>query len=385
MKVAIVQESLDVRRGGAETAVLEMARRLTDIGHDVTVLSRESASTTDAAPIRSFPTTGGKLARTRRFLRQIAEHCRTTHYDVVHAVTPTHACDVYQPRGGTFRETVRRSLAASPKNRALHALGKRLNLRQRFLQSIENKLLTHSAPPIVACVSDYVRRHLLADYPQVAGNAIVVYNGVDIDRLLRHDGPLMRDTWRKRLAIRDEERLLLFVAHNFKLKGLDPLLQALPRVTQTCRLVVVGRGKRDPYQRIAARIGVDAQLQFVDDPDAVPALYHAADLLCHPTWYDPCSRVVLEALCCGLPAVTTRWNGAAEALTVGRTGFVIDQPDDSAALARAIMSGLGLRETARAHADNACQQLSMTRHVQALAAVYERVAQSGPSNMRAQL
>ena len=42
--------------------------------------------------------------------------------------------------------------------------------------------------------------------------------------------------------------------------------------------------------------------------------YFAADFLVHPTFYDPCSLVVLEALACGLPVITTRANGASELL-----------------------------------------------------------------------
>ena len=42
--------------------------------------------------------------------------------------------------------------------------------------------------------------------------------------------------------------------------------------------------------------------------------YFAADFLVHPTFYDPCSLVVLEALACGLPVITTRYNGASELL-----------------------------------------------------------------------
>ena len=38
---------------------------------------------------------------------------------------------------------------------------------------------------------------------------------------------------------------------------------------------------------------------------AVAGILLAADFLVHPTFYDPCSLVVLEALACGLPIITT--------------------------------------------------------------------------------
>src|SRR5262249_41959000 len=61
--------------------------------------------------------------------------------------------------------------------------------------------------------------------------------------------------------------------------------------------------------------------------------YFAADFLVHPTFYDPCSLVVLEALACALPVITTRVNGASELLHPLQEGYVIDDPHDHEHLA----------------------------------------------------
>jgi UDP-glucose:(heptosyl)LPS alpha-1,3-glucosyltransferase len=66
--------------------------------------------------------------------------------------------------------------------------------------------------------------------------------------------------------------------------------------------------------------------------------YQAATVLALPTIYDPCSNVVLEALACGLPAVTTTANGAAEFITPGENGAVVPQPDDIAGLTEALIT-----------------------------------------------
>jgi UDP-glucose:(heptosyl)LPS alpha-1,3-glucosyltransferase len=60
----------------------------------------------------------------------------------------------------------------------------------------------------------------------------------------------------------------------------------------------------------------------------VRRVFFASDLLVHPTFYDPCSLVVLEALACGLPVITTAHNGAAELMHPPSEGFVIDDPHD---------------------------------------------------------
>jgi len=40
----------------------------------------------------------------------------------------------------------------------------------------------------------------------------------------------------------------------------------------------------------------------------------------HPTFSDHCSLVVLEALACGRPVITTAQNGAAELIEPGKQG-----------------------------------------------------------------
>jgi UDP-glucose:(heptosyl)LPS alpha-1,3-glucosyltransferase len=61
--------------------------------------------------------------------------------------------------------------------------------------------------------------------------------------------------------------------------------------------------------------------------------YAAADAYVHPTYYDPCSLVLLEAAASGLPIVTTRrFNGAAELFRDGHEILTVADPSDSAQL-----------------------------------------------------
>ncbi|MEP0846558.1 MAG: glycosyltransferase family 4 protein [Phycisphaerae bacterium] len=388
MRIAIVQEHVDVRRGGAESSTLEMAAALAELGHDVTLLHSgdpapdAAAAAPNARTLRLQPIAARgatRLRRTREYLRRAAEHCRTGGYDIVHAVVPLAGCHVYQPRGGTYAETIARSaaLAGSTWGRALKRLSRRLNRRQQFLLRAERSLLSGHDAPVTACVSEYVRRQVLAEVPSPPGDAVqVVFNGVDVQCLTDEAAEAARSAWRAARGVRADELLALFVAHNFKLKGLAELIRALALPSRiTWRLAVVGRDNPRPFHALARRLEVAHRVDFVGAmPDARTA-YAAADVLAHPTWYDPCSRVVLEALCCGLPVVTTRFNGAAEALMPGVNGIVIDSPRDTAALARAIERCLApeLKAGARAARAAARERLSMRRHARELAALYERI------------
>lgn len=384
MKVALIQEHIDPARGGAETSTLEMARHLAELGPDVTIVYSADAGTTpyvrDNVTYLPIITAGAsKLLRTYRFVSGVQALCRVERFAIVHAITPCLTANVYQPRGGTYPETIRRSTALAPAAvRWLKRLGRRFNARQNFLQRVERLLLTkHRARVMVAAVSDYVRRQVVEGYDFPAERAQVVFNGVDSRPLSADESAKQRIELRGRLGLGEAQKLVLFVAHNFRLKGLRELLMALAHggaPQAGAHLVVAGRDRTGPYEQLAARQG---HVHFVGTDTPVRAWYAAADVLAHPTWYDPCSRVVLEALAAGLPVVTTHYNGAAEAMTVGRHGAVVPVPNDRAALWAALQAALQPEVRAACLADRAAlaERVSMARHARELLALYETVQQ----------
>src|SRR5207253_9018529 len=99
------------------------------------------------------------------------------------------------------------------------------------------------------------------------------------------------------------------------------------------RLLIVGDRRTRGYERQARRLGVADRVRFLGHCPDMRNAYFAADFLVHPTFYDPCSLVVLEALACGLPVITTRANGASELLSPLTEGYVIDDPHDHERLA----------------------------------------------------
>ncbi len=385
MRVAIVHEGSDPRRGGAETSIVEMAEALSRGGVDVTLVDRgpqdvryavkSGGGAVEPGEFRRvrLPAPGAtKLARLRAFIDAVEMHTHEAKYDIVHAVTPMRGADVYQPRGGTYPETIRRTLAITrnPLWRGLKSLLRRLNGRQQFLMRLEREMLLAPNGPVVACVSEYVARQIAEDYPAAAGRARVVFNGVSTPREpVTPSAP----------PCAGGEPRLLFVAHNFRLKGLRELIAAMPRVRgalPTVRLLVVGRDRADAYQAQARKAGVAEAVEFLGSGADVAALYRDSDVLVHPTWYDPCSRVVLEAIVRGLPAVTTAWNGAADAVRRFDAGAVVDQPTDIAALAEAIVRTAQRGRISTAVIESARMELSMDRHARELIALYEMLLNS---------
>jgi UDP-glucose:(heptosyl)LPS alpha-1,3-glucosyltransferase len=170
----------------------------------------------------------------------------------------------------------------------------------------------------------------------------IVPNGVDTERFSPVHRAKYRLEMRQTLGIDKGTITALFVAQSFRLKGIDVLLRcmALLNAAQSpVHLVVVGGKKLSYWRRRAVRLGLQETVSFVGpQPDPVP-YYAAADLLVHPTYYDPCSLVLLEAAASGLPLVTTQdFNGVAEMITDGVEGFLLSDPDASGELASRIHS-----------------------------------------------
>ena len=106
--------------------------------------------------------------------------------------------------------------------------------------------------------------------------------------------------------------------------------------------------------------------------------FHAADFFALPTYYDPCSLVVFEALACGLPVITSGCNGAGELIEAGQQGFVVPTPDSREALADALdgMTDDASRRLMAAKAERLGREQSFDRHVARLVEVFEKVAGS---------
>jgi UDP-glucose:(heptosyl)LPS alpha-1,3-glucosyltransferase len=244
---------------------------------------------------------------------------------------------VLYPQGGLHAASARHNLNKhrhSWQRGAARAL-KAIDLAHWSFSLLERKQYLGSYRPLVIVNSEMVRGHFQKYYGVPAEQVRIVRSSINPDRFNEQERPRRRAEWRSQWGIRPDEVVGAFIAMNYRLKGLEPLLRALPLVPRgrPFRLLVAGHPRYGKYQRMAERLGVSDRVCFVGPQRDVQNCYFAADFLVHPTFYDPCSLVVLEALGCGLPVITTRFNGASELMQPPREGYVIEDPHDSSRLA----------------------------------------------------
>ncbi len=381
MKIAVVIERMETWRGGAETSAMEIARLLTERGHDLHIITSSNAQSLPGITIHSLACP--KVLRSRRtaaFARKTADFLKGQNFDVVHAISPLPCADVYQPRGGLLAETMARNVAtrSTASRRLLKRALMAMNVKQRSLIDLERQVFRADGPAIAA-VSDYVARQCGEVYGVASPRVRVVFNGIHLGDTDAQQRQCQREEIRRDYDIPDDTLMLLFVAHNFRLKGLYPLLDTASRLVVSgfskFRLIVAGRDNVVPLQRRVTSLGLGGLVTFVGPTKRVRSLLFGADVCVHPTYYDPCSRVVLEALSLGVPVITTAFNGAAEVIQDGREGFVIETPDDVGLWARRIedLVSLDLRSRMSERALALREKISMARHVGELETLFEDV------------
>ena len=135
----------------------------------------------------------------------------------------------------------------------------------------------------------------------------MVHNGVDTAKFSPDHRAPYRDGFRRKLRISDQDTAFLFVGHDGVRKVLSTAIRALGRLVaegHRAKLIVVGGRQLKPYVRLARHCHVAHLVHFAGAVEKPVPFYAAADAFVLPTFYDPCSLSVLEAMAAGLPSIT---------------------------------------------------------------------------------
>jgi len=324
MKIALVLEKFDPTRGGAEHWTWQFARALVNRGHDVHVVAFGFHE--DVANDGIVPHQLGEMPRSRLDrAAKVADKLKTLNFDIVHDMGIGWAADIVEPHAGSTKALWEHNLMRIPKWRQIRFWRER---RYRELEKIERRQL---ADPdiIILAVSRMLAKNFESLHHLPPERIRVIHNGVDVERFAPSERDKRREQTRRELGVRDEV-LFLMLAHNLLLKNAEASIRATAKLAAAgvrLRLIIAGGKKPKRFTTLTQKLGIAHLVAFLGQVNPLP-YYAAADVFVHPTWYDPCSLVTLEASSCGLPVITSRFNGAAELMTDQKEGFVINDPAD---------------------------------------------------------
>jgi UDP-glucose:(heptosyl)LPS alpha-1,3-glucosyltransferase len=387
MHLALNFQRIDPARGGAETYVADLCRYLAGAGHRVDLYAESWADGCLPPEVNVVPVAAqgrSRLERIRSFARNSQEALNSARQDCSVGFINTYAHDVIIPQGGVQWGSLTANAArfGSPLLRQLYLASKMMNPKYWLHRSIESKQYHPDRHPRVVAVSTMVKRHIEQFHHVPRQQINVIPNAIDPKRLAVSHPGAVRCAFRNRVGLEPGDLTGLFVGHNFALKGLRPLLEALGarrqrnRKARPIHLVVCGSGQPGPFRRLANGLGLNDTIHFLGFYPDVEACYWSTDFFVQPTYYDPCSLVVLEALACGLPVITTAQNGASELMSDGGDGYVLTTPDAREELIAALdhMANDTTRQAMSARALRLGQVQTFDLHVARLIAVFEDVA-----------
>jgi UDP-glucose:(heptosyl)LPS alpha-1,3-glucosyltransferase len=285
-----------------------------------------------------FPTVA---LRQLSFVRQTARLLQRRRFDASVACGRGIAEDIIWAHTGSHAATMlgaARTYYYNPFLRTLRRYQDRYSAKCWIYGWIEQRCFARRPQPYVISVSEMEAREYEQFYGVDRDRIRVAYSVVDVDRFSPETRKRLRESARLRLGLQDEPAIL-FVGQNFKRKGLRLLVEAagLLRNKGHSFRVLVGGGslhQARPFVRLAEQLGCAQSVHFLGPTRAVEELYAAADVFCLPSFYDTFGMVVLEAMACGLPVITSRFAGVSEVIQDGVSGVLLHQEHDSVELAQ---------------------------------------------------
>lgn len=343
MKVALTFPGCH-RRGGVERVIFECARFLAARGHEVTVIT----SFWDEVPAPGVEMIRVSLPKSPAFLSgwRFQQASSAVLRGIPHDVHGAHGCVC--PFGGVYwAHSVHKAwIEAARRYRPWTAVTRWkqwLNPIHRVLLNLERRHLALRRYRKVIAMCPRVGEDLNRLYG-VPWEAIeIVPNGYAPDEFTLAAARDSRERIRREFGYGPGDRVVVFVANEVERKGLKPLIAAAGRLRDlSVQLLVVGDIPPRPLAGWIAQHGLTGRVRFAGPASNVAPFYGAGDVMALPTQYEAWGLVIVEALACGLPVLTSKLAGASSAIREGWNGALLDDPSDSREIEgrlRALLSG----------------------------------------------
>jgi glycosyltransferase involved in cell wall biosynthesis len=323
--------TLDV--GGSEGQLTEVAIRLAEHGHRVTVgclkrqgfyvdvLGKAGIEVLEFSPGASLTSFGGMKA-----LLALARYLRHNNLDVVH----TH--DLYSNLLGVPAAWLARVPRIVSSRRDLGSWWWYTPRNRKILRSIQR--LSH----VVVANSEMVRQHLINHDGFSPAHVRVLYNGIDVERFANVEGT------RNELGSYSGNKLIAVSANmHTHTKGHDRIITAAQTVCSAipdCVFVFIGDGAlRSQFERKVRSLALEENFLFLGQRNDVAALLARCDVGLLASSAEGLPNAVLEYMAAGLPVVATSVGGIPEIIGQSQAGLLVP-PETPDALADALIAVL---------------------------------------------
>ena len=335
LKVCLINDSFPPAIDGVANAVTNYADIITRQHGEATVVTPYYPDADDSAfpfPVVRYPSVDmTKLVGYRAgmpFSSQVFQQLETGGFDIIHSHCPITSTVLAR----ALRERIRVPVVFTYHTK----------FDIDIANAVRGKLLREGAARILAenisaCDEVWVVSRGAGENLRklgYKGDYIVMPNGVDFPRGRVDDALVEQVTAGYDLP--QGAPVFLFVGRMMWYKGIRIILDALKKLADDgtdFRMVFVGAGNdKDEIEVYTQSLGLDGRVLFspaIRDRNRIRAWYCRADLFLFPSTFDTNGLVVREAAACGLGSVLVAGSCAAEDVTDGESGFLIEENADS--------------------------------------------------------
>lgn len=339
MKVALTFSGCH-RRGGVERIMLECANFMASRGHETHIVTAEHDAQFLHPEIVVHGVNvgnGNALSQLKEFVRsgpQVVAKVAPESLGTFGAVTPPGVCWVQSVHAAWMEISAQRR---DWKGR----LKQRLNPFHPYVLNLEKERFGGRKYQHLIALTPDVKADLMRFYGVPETDIAVIPNGFEPKEfcLARCAN---RDETRANLGVENGEKVVVFCANELERKGFAPLFRALVSLRRDdVKLLAVGRLDSEAYAAEIERSGWGNRVIFTGPSSDVAQFYVASDVFALPTQYEAWGLVIVEAMACGLPVLTSALAGAAVAVQESenpehRTGILLQNPNDSEEIAAKI-------------------------------------------------
>ncbi len=315
--------------GGLARDFVRIAECCQARGHGINVFTMEwHGPVPDGFHVAILPAQGlSNHARTRAFHERLGPILDETGFDRVIGFNKMPGLDFYYAADPCYLDKV------AANNNWLYRLGG----RYRHYAACEEAVFGAEASTRSLLISDVQSAHFKRYYQTPDSRLYLLPPGISKDRIAPGNSAAIREKFRKKFGIKDDEKIVLMIGTAYRTKGLDRAMKgfaALPgQLRAKTRLFVVGEDKKAPFEKMADKLGIRDQLFFLGGRDDVPRFLLGSDMLLQPSYKESAGMAILEAIVSGLPVLATAVCGYAQHVVKAGAGRVVPEPFDDAKFA----------------------------------------------------
>ena len=253
--------------------------------------------------------------RMQNFSKKVLEKTKRSNYELILGFNKMPGLDVYFAADICYAKQAREN----------HGWLYRLTPRYRSYILLEKSVFSPEKHTKILILAENQQR----DYQQIYHTPKERFYRLPVEFNRQNPNLVDKAAIRRLHGINPDDYLVLMVCSAFKTKGVDRALYALAKLPfslqEKIHFLVIGDDRAEPFLHLAKQLKIKANVQFLGGRQDVSDYMCAADLFLHPARKEAGGKVLIEAMSCGTPIITTIDCGYAEHVVEADAGIVVTQ------------------------------------------------------------